>query len=424
MRAMRVVLAVFVACLVVPGAAALAAPDPIDTSSALPDIEVKGTIAPTKAQRADARGSAHGRRGTSSARPSSLVARRRARRRVPATAPAAAARAGSSATRRCSGSSSTRGLELAERPQARRQRRRTPSRCARPSAACAAAGGGLVTIGVDEGRRRLEGRLGDVDDQRRRDARRQGRALRRARPGSGGRQRRRATLAGADHRAARAQAAPAPGWKGLRVAGLADVQQARAGGVPDRRAAATCPPTRRSSLDTDGARAGGLPRRSSTRAAARSSRARASSTTRPTTPQAAQPAAHRRRRSPARCRADGRRLRHAEGPVHRRRGRRRARDRRLRQRRQRRATTSSCKLFRGTDAAGRQADTVTHARAHPLRARRRRPAGRLLRPGLRVRGRRRRRSSRAPTRARSRSTRARRRRRTRRAGARSRPTRR
>jgi hypothetical protein len=55
MRAMRVVLAILVACLAVPGAAALAAPDPIDTSGALPDIEVKGSIAPTKAQRASAR---------------------------------------------------------------------------------------------------------------------------------------------------------------------------------------------------------------------------------------------------------------------------------------------------------------------------------------------------------------------------------
>ena len=55
MRAMRVVLAVLVAALVLPGGAALAAPDPIDTTSALPDIEVKGSIAPTKAQRTSAR---------------------------------------------------------------------------------------------------------------------------------------------------------------------------------------------------------------------------------------------------------------------------------------------------------------------------------------------------------------------------------
>ena len=55
MRAMRVVLAVLVAALMLPGGAALAAPDPIDTTSALPDIEVKGSIAPTKAQRTSAR---------------------------------------------------------------------------------------------------------------------------------------------------------------------------------------------------------------------------------------------------------------------------------------------------------------------------------------------------------------------------------
>jgi hypothetical protein len=56
MRVKRVVLAAFVAgIVVVPGGSALAAPDPIDTSKALPDIEVRGTIKPTQAQRTDAK---------------------------------------------------------------------------------------------------------------------------------------------------------------------------------------------------------------------------------------------------------------------------------------------------------------------------------------------------------------------------------
>jgi hypothetical protein len=101
MRATRVVLAVLVACLVLPGAAALAAPDPIDTSGALPDIAVKGTIAPTKAQRASARRfglTAWNQFGT----PSSLVT---ATARSPpwrATAPWRRRAPGSSATRRSS----------------------------------------------------------------------------------------------------------------------------------------------------------------------------------------------------------------------------------------------------------------------------------------------------------------------------------
>src|SRR5262245_31707096 len=55
MRFKRVVLAGVVAGLVaLPGGSALAAPDPIDTSQARPDIEVKGSIKPTKSQRSAA----------------------------------------------------------------------------------------------------------------------------------------------------------------------------------------------------------------------------------------------------------------------------------------------------------------------------------------------------------------------------------
>ena len=75
MRATRVVLAVLVACLVMPGAAAFAASDPIDTSEALPDIEAKGTIKPTKAQIADARRLASQVAWNDFGTPSSLVNR-------------------------------------------------------------------------------------------------------------------------------------------------------------------------------------------------------------------------------------------------------------------------------------------------------------------------------------------------------------
>ena len=188
MRAMRVVLAVLVACLVVPGAAALAAPDPIDTSSALPDIEVKGTIAPTKAQRARARrlgDVAWNQFGT----PSSLVASDGTLATVAGDSAVAAARAWLERNKALVQAELDGRPRARERLQARRHRR--ARRVTAPDRRRAARLGRRPRHDRrHEGRRRLADRLGDLDGQRRRDARRQAAAQGRARLAEGGEQRR------------------------------------------------------------------------------------------------------------------------------------------------------------------------------------------------------------------------------------------
>src|SRR3954471_15188296 len=146
MRAMRVVLAVLVACLVVPGAAALAAPDPIDTSSALPDIEVKGTIAPTTAQRARARrlgDVAWNQFGT----PSSLVDSDGTLATVAGDSAVAAARAWIERNKALYKLSSTGGLELASDSKLAGTDGHAVS-LRQTVGGLPASGGGLLTIGV------------------------------------------------------------------------------------------------------------------------------------------------------------------------------------------------------------------------------------------------------------------------------------
>jgi hypothetical protein len=146
MRATRVVLAVVVACLVVPGAAALAAPDPIDTSGALPDIEVKGSIAPTKAQRATARRLgevAWNQFGT----PSSLVDRDGALATVAGDSAVAAARAWLDRNKALFKLSSTAGLALASDSKLAGTDGHAVS-LVQTVGGLRASGGGLVTIGV------------------------------------------------------------------------------------------------------------------------------------------------------------------------------------------------------------------------------------------------------------------------------------
>ena len=194
----------------------------------------------------------------------------------------------------------------------------------------------------------MEGRLGVVVSERRPDARRQGAAARR--PGlAGGRcQRRPRQVAGADRAPAR-QGRPRPGWKGLRVAGLGDVQQARQVAFPTV-SHGYVPAYETLVLDTQAAD----PTAYRVFVDARSGTVLARES--PSTARATRPPRRRRPRRSTAAPAARTAAATREGPVHGGRRRRRPRDRRVGQRRQRLQRHRPQALQRHAEVA--EADTV------------------------------------------------------------------
>jgi hypothetical protein len=222
MRAMRVVLAVLVACLVAPGAAALAAPDPIDTSGALPDIEVKGSIAPTKSQRASARRLgevAWNQFGT----PSSVVDRDGALATVAGDSAVAAARVWLERNKALFKLSSTDNLVLASDSKLAGSNGHAVS-LVQTVGGLRASGGGLVTIGVTKvgGGWRIVSASSTINGDETLAAKPQLKAESAWQKAAAnvGLPRGLAQI----HRSRRTKLR---GWRSLKVAGLADVQQAR-----------------------------------------------------------------------------------------------------------------------------------------------------------------------------------------------------
>src|SRR4051794_15732344 len=229
MRATRVVLAILVACLVVPGAAALAAPDPIDTSGALPDIQVKGTIKPTKAQRASAHrlgDVAWNQFGT----PSSLVDRDGALATAAGDSAVAAARAWLERNKALFKLSSTDGLALASDSKLSGTEGHAVS-LRQTVGGLPASGGGLVTIGVTKagGAWRIVSATSSINGDETLAGKPQfkaERAWQKAASNVG------LSRALAQVHRARAAKLRLRGWKRLKVAGLSDAQQARAVAFP------------------------------------------------------------------------------------------------------------------------------------------------------------------------------------------------
>ena len=241
MRALRSFVPVLAcACTLITAGPAMAGRHPGPDRACRTSTSARASSRPTAAQRADARGARRrGRAGTQFGTPSSLVRpggalgatvggatapRRRAR--VAASATAALFRLGSPSP----------GCALVERREARRRATTHAVTLRQTLGGLDAAGGGLVTDRRREGRRRVEGRLGLLDAERRRDARPAGRASAR-RPGlaAGRRERRARHVAGArSHAVAPRKAGLGRGLAGpARPPGSRTIQRHAAGRVPD-----------------------------------------------------------------------------------------------------------------------------------------------------------------------------------------------
>ena len=297
----------------------------------LPDLDVRtGKLAPTAAQRTDARDLGAQVAWNQFGTPSSLV---RAGGALGATVQ------GSSATRRRARLAVEQPLALppdldAGHGAGQRQRagrRRHSRRDAAPDDRRARRlGRRHGHHRRDQGRQRLEGRLGVVVAQRRPDARRQGPPARRPGLAGGCCQRRPRQVAGA-HRAPARQGRPRPGLEGPARRRPGRRPAGTSGGLPDR-LARLHPGLRDARGRHPGGRADRLPR---VRRRAQRHRPGAREPRRQRGRHGRRGAAHddadHRRAAGA-----GRRLRRAQGSVHRGRRRRRARDRGLRERRRQR----------------------------------------------------------------------------------------
>src|SRR4051794_3931283 len=230
-RITRVVLAVVVAGMVVPGGTALAAPDPIDTSRALPDIEVRGTIKPTKAQRADVTQLSATVSWNHFGTPASLVNPGGALGGTIAAASAPdAARAWLERNKALFKLSSTSGLELASDSRLAGSDGHAVS-LRQTFGGLDASGGGLVTLGVAKvaggwkvvsasstinGDETLAGKPQIAPEQ----------AWQRAAANVG------ESRSLAQVRRARGAKAQLKGWRSLKVAGIRDLQRTRAVAFP------------------------------------------------------------------------------------------------------------------------------------------------------------------------------------------------